>query len=216
MKPLKSKAKPLYRRACRNCSDEFTTQHVTKVFCDDSCRAMSGKGARTHTCSRCGVPHPSVTAAKATCIACLFYDQVRVEKRELRELVDWLGDRGLCFYCGDYASDHEHVVPRVTGLPTWIVRACSECNSIAGGELFTSILEKRDYIRARRTKKYGRILKQPEWTEDELADMGRKLRVGIEAAQRAKKFVQSQIEWDPLALFEHAGDVVQECDSQPH
>jgi hypothetical protein len=132
----------------------------------------------------------------------LLYAQINIEKRELRSIVDWLRNQSICFYCGEYGSEIEHVVPRVTALPTWTVQACGECNKIASGTLFDSVLEKLNFIKEKRRGKYHRVLSEPEWTDDELSELGKNLRSSIAATQRARLVVLSQLEWNPLAVRE--------------
>lgn len=93
----------------------------------------------------------------------------------------------ICAYCGIIADSIDHLVPRhllsraeesmldlskIYRLQKWTLPACRECNSAIGGRIFPSIKERRkcaqDYIR----KKYKRILEMPEWTEEELMEMG--------------------------------------------
>lgn len=62
-------------------------------------------------------------------------------------------DGNTCRYCGDPASDIDHVWPfRLKGThdPTNLVACCSTCNSIAGSLPFPEFVRKRAYILYRR------------------------------------------------------------------
>lgn len=78
--------------------------------------------------------------------------------------------------------------------------ACRECNGMAGGEVFGGITEKLLAIREKRRKRYSKLIKSPSWTNDELEEIGYKLRRKIEAWQLAKECVEGQIAWNPLEL----------------
>ena len=60
-----------------------------------------------------------------------------------------------CFYCGALATHIDHVRPRwwleMHGLPENeldnLVPACARCNLMAGGKVFDSVEEKRNWIR---------------------------------------------------------------------
>lgn len=126
---------------------------------------------------------------------------VRVEKRQLMEVVDFLREKGLCAYCGEYGSEVEHVVPRVSKLPTYTVLACRECNGTAGDRLFASFPEKQSFILAQYKKRYARVLRLPEWTEDEIDEMGYALRKQIEAYQTVKASIERRLEWSLAHAF---------------
>jgi 5-methylcytosine-specific restriction endonuclease McrA len=60
-------------------------------------------------------------------------------------------DKYKCFYCEGKAVTADHIIPRSKGGPdkaSNLVGVCMECNRIAGGRLFDSLVEKAVYIRA--------------------------------------------------------------------
>lgn len=136
------------------------------------------------------------------CAPCKVHRAIVVDKLAFATVVAWMQDHHVCFYCGEYATQKEHVVPRHTLYPTWVVGSCQECNMLAGAEPFISVLDKLLFIRDRRVKRYKKLLQSPDWTDDELQDIGRNLKVAIEAGQRAREVVCSQVNWNPLALRE--------------
>lgn len=186
------------KNTCRRCRKEYRPSKSNRVFCTPTCQVGYHKEMSTRRCSQCGLVHPSVTKGSIVCVHCLYLDVVRYEKQQLADRIEWLRDRGICFYCGEFSSEREHVVPRRSGLPTYTVRACGECNSLAGGELFTSILDKLQYVKERRTKKYSAVLRMPEWTPDELKDLGYAIKVRVESSEQARQLVKSQLAWFPL------------------
>jgi hypothetical protein len=72
---------------------------------------------------------------------------------------------------GEYANEIEHVYPRSTKLPTYVVPACKECNLLASDALFSTFEEKSIYIRNKLRKRYKKILSTPEWTSDEIKEL---------------------------------------------
>ena len=44
------------------------------------------------------------------------------------------------------------------------------------------------------------MLKAHEWSKDELAEMGRNMRLSIETSERVRKCIQALLKWDPLKV----------------
>jgi hypothetical protein len=159
-----------------------------------------GRSMAWKPCAACRIPTQFLLGSgkKAVCAQCHFLEAVQRDRANLEEVIVYLRDKGLCAYCGEYASDVEHVVPRVSRLPTWTVPACHECNAIAGGTVFASFEDKAQFIKDYLAHKYRHVLDSPEWDEDELAEMGHNLRSKIAAAETARKIMQQRISWAPL------------------
>jgi 5-methylcytosine-specific restriction endonuclease McrA len=152
------------------------------------------------SCPRCGVSHWS-SRGGAECSVCRYFELVTVEKAQMREAIDYLKERSMCAYCGDFGSEIEHVVPRCSRLPTYTLLACSECNQIAGGELFQSFEEKRRHIQQGLGAKWRKLIRLPEWTEDELEEMGYSMRSKIKALSAAREWAKRRTEWDWIQTF---------------
>jgi hypothetical protein len=76
----------------------------------------------------------------------------RTAPPQMREYIS-LRDDQQCQYCGDLATETDHIIPWNEGgrtVPANLVASCHRCNAIAGSRLFSDINEKRDYIRAKR------------------------------------------------------------------
>ena len=113
-----------------------------------------------------------------------------------------------CVYCGLVASTVDHVVPRSyrSMIADWrkqegwekipdTVPCCSQCNSIAGANIFASLKEKREYIKDRLRYKYRRLLASAFWNESEIQGLGKSLRSHIEKAERKKIIVLLRLAW---------------------
>lgn len=155
--------------------------------------------ARWPSCQACGLPHWS-TKKSGVCLACNYFDLVRIEKGSFGDAISFLQSSAMCAYCGDYATDVEHVVPRHTRLPTYTLPSCRECNGLAGGILFRSFRDKSAYIKSKILKRYGFVLKTPEWDREELREMGYAMRKQIEAYEAARKSIRRRIDWDWMAV----------------
>ena len=109
-------------------------------------------------------------------------------------------DDDLCYYCGDPAAEVEHVIPRavfqrvrtliandVLDMDFWqelgiyssryrTVRACIECNRLAGAHFDKTASERKARIKAALRRKYRRLLSMPDWTRQELDELDGPLR----------------------------------------
>lgn len=114
-----------------------------------------------------------------------------------------------CEYCGEPAQARDHVVPRafrysmdgtrelqilLARMPD-TVPSCHECNSIAGSDVFQSLDEKRQHIQKRLSEKYQRLLCYPAWDDDEIADMGPRMRQWLAGSEAARRITQIRISW---------------------
>lgn len=153
-------------------------------------------------CASCGLPHFSVAKSMdGVCLACSYFEVCRSEMLSMGDATEWLRERGLCAYCGEYGSEAEHVVPKSSRLPTYTLLACGECNRIAGGLVFRSFVDKRGHIHRELRRKYRRVLRMPEWPEEEMGELGYVLRAQIEVWERARQSVRRRLEWSWLQAF---------------
>lgn len=161
---------------------------------DDATR----KAAALPICQDCGRPHWTVARGgeQRVCSSCRYFASVRNDRRTLSGAIEFLRSRSLCAYCGEAATDVEHVVPRSSKLPTYTVPACKECNGIAGAIVFPSFLAKLNFIQKRIRVRYAKVLKVPEWTDDEIEEMGYAMQQQIIGFQRVRNWVLRRIDWD--------------------
>jgi hypothetical protein len=120
---------------------------------------------------------------------------------QLYEHVGNLGDP--CVYCGVLSSGWDHVPPlHFVGRLTADVRtryhlrllpACTECNCWLSGNVKTTLVERRAYVRQRLQRKYARLLQIPDWHEAELAQLSPKLQFDIRSKLRAAAYIRQRI-----------------------
>lgn len=147
-------------------------------------------------CAQCDMEHRTVTETEVHCVACRWFLSVRIERRSLAEALEFMRSKCLCVYCGDYAAEIEHVIPRVSRLPTYTVPSCRECNGIAGGLLFIGLKQKSEYIRSRLRKRYKHVLSTPHWTPSQLSEMSYSLQKKIGASLAAKRQIKRRVEFE--------------------
>lgn len=148
-------------------------------------------------CDQCNAPMTrgqSIHGA-SVCTACYIHERNIQDQMTLGEVVEMCRERNVCVYCGEWAQDVEHVVPRDTGLPTWTVRACSECNGIAGATLFDGFVDKRNHIHDRLRKRHARLLALPEWDAEEIEEMGRGMQEYVRKSEFARRIVAGRVDF---------------------
>lgn len=106
-----------------------------------------------------------------------------------------------CTYCNAGAEVREHVIPvaylsigrSYDPSKSWIVPACSSCNSLAGVYVAFSIAEKSAFILKKFKSKYKKILNAPEWTEEEMEELDYNLKTMIWGGIIAKRLARERI-----------------------
>lgn len=98
-----------------------------------------------------------------------------------------------CFYCGELATDRDHVFPhsaasvgsrRFEGKE--IVYACHSCNVTLGNHAAMRLDLRVEYLLAKLVKKHKLDRPAVDWDEDELAELSYTLRSGIAGKQRER------------------------------
>ena len=112
---------------------------------------------------------------------------------------------GVCVYCGDHADTVDHVPPihyvsRMIGLGLWrqlgscyTVPACKGCNSLLGGFVGLSILERQKELKVRLRRKYQVLLDGPEWRSSDLQELGCGLRAYVEGLEVTRTWVLARL-----------------------
>lgn len=113
-----------------------------------------------------------------------------------------------CVYCGQNATCKDHVMPLkvasqldLTNKYLWekikhlmvLVPSCSECNSIAGSEVFENIRDKRSYIQNVLKKKHRKWLRHVEWDQEDIEELGPNMLVEVKKAMKNKLVVTRRV-----------------------
>lgn len=124
---------------------------------------------------------------------------VSIAKAERQRISTWLAEHPLvCVYCGDNATDADHLVPEPwTGrairrlVPT--VPACRHCNrTISDAPLFT-VPARAEVVATSIRSKWRRKLQIPDRDETELAEYSFRMRQTISASQAERRFIRARL-----------------------
>jgi len=103
-----------------------------------------------------------------------------------------------CVYCGSSKNiENDHLIPysftylktrhRLTTSKKGTVPACHECNNLLGNKMYTTVSSRAAYLLPKYNKKCDKLSHLPEWTEEELSELGRAMRSVIESGIREKE-----------------------------
>lgn len=111
------------------------------------------------------------------------------------------------------ANTKDHVVPlsilaTIEGLaddvrdeilrkmpPLITVYSCRSCNSTLGARMFRTIGARKTFIKEHMREKYARVLRQPDWSEDEMGELGHTLGALVRQKQELKKIILARLKW---------------------
>lgn len=111
-----------------------------------------------------------------------------------------------CHYCGCPGGTIDHVPPQSArpiilkfGLekqhPFVEVHACSECNSLLGNRALWKLSQRKKFIRRALRRRYKRLLNLPNWTPEQLNELGHTLKSYVQAGLLAKIILKERISW---------------------
>ena len=137
----------------------------------------------------------------------------------LMRMFNFTGEGEPCAYCGVYATEREHVIPKSWihqmmlnysgGIPVKIpneiiVKSCRECNAFASSKVFSSFSKKKEYIKNKVEQKYKKYLRGGLWNDEELAELSGTLLTYIYACNEVKKLVLRRLVYlsnpNPISL----------------
>ena len=108
-------------------------------------------------------------------------------------------NQSKCFYCGDIATDRDHVVPHALSgrnRRIWTldwVHCCRECNRFMGAEAPYSMTERVRIVIGKISKKYKLDQPDPDWDEHDLEGMSRQFVAKIKADARNRTYAEGRI-----------------------
>jgi len=110
-----------------------------------------------------------------------------------------------CMYCGQPADTLDHVPPvsrisdyealRLDRERYFLVRSCADCNVVLGNSLQETILQRAEYLKDRLEQKHRNKLKAQEWDEEELQELGPRLRSSVRAQIRTATRIRARIDY---------------------
>lgn len=113
-----------------------------------------------------------------------------------------------CVYCGAPANTIDHVPPQAarqqlisTGLatkyPFFTVPACKECNSALGKRGLFTVQARRLWVKRWLRRRYYHILRIPDWTDTELAQLSPAFRGYILRGVVLREWVAARVAYRP-------------------
>ena len=107
-----------------------------------------------------------------------------------------------CFYCGKPAEEIDHVIPKkhlknikIDKRRILLIQSCSECNRLLHDSYQNSLEERKQELKNRLKRKYKKFLEMPNWTQEEINELGPVLKQNILIAQEYKKITNERLKW---------------------
>lgn len=123
-------------------------------------------------------------------------------------LYESISNNNICVYCGDDAEVWDHFVPISRAYEVnagfFLLQSCSGCNAAASDVLVNTYFEKKLYIQSVIRRTFKSTLAMPNWSNEELEEMGWSLRIQIEAKMRQKNWLLNRLAWNSERNIAHA------------
>jgi hypothetical protein len=121
-----------------------------------------------------------------------------------------------CTYCGAWdGNNRDHIVPvsynyngRKASTYRNTVPCCQECNVLLSNRLYFSLPSRAAYLLGTYERRYKKLLKQPDWSDEEIEELGPSMRTSIIQTMKDKNEVRRQLEY--LALVADERKVIDE------
>ena len=104
-----------------------------------------------------------------------------------------------CIYCGEPATDRDHVVPHSLTSKverSWttseVVPACRDCNGSLHNRPLLTIAARADWLLRRLFRKQGSLKGRP-WTDEELMELGETLRKYVVSQENKRLTLERRI-----------------------
>lgn len=99
-----------------------------------------------------------------------------------------------CYYCGAHSTQWDHPLPVVFGGDDRVVRACAECNNALNDNVFATMGERCLHVALWLKSRHSSLLRAPSWTDEELEELGPRLRSRIRSELRDRDRLRARIE----------------------
>lgn len=178
-----------HTRTCANCDEVFQPKHPRQSWCSSACKqAIGAERALDRFCLWCGDLLVRDNPKAKFCS-----DKCRLTSFKSKP----------CRYCGEPANSRDHFIPTVfvqrvsdfarVDKSIIIVPACLECNQTAGDKVFNTIKQKRNYIGRQYQKRYAKLIEAPNWTYEEVEELGFMLRSHVERNESVKLLLRKRL-----------------------
>jgi hypothetical protein len=166
----KSRSEP--DKICEFCGEKFRPRALNQRFCNEFCREKRVKVEYDRPCLWCGrsvnSTNPKTKFCSSTCRALASKSQV-------------------CFYCGQPGGKLDKVEDNV-------IRCCIECKVILDSDTrFKTFKSRREFLKRTYLQKNKKVLERPDWTEEEIAEIGYGLQSSVRRFQAEKNILKERL-----------------------
>ncbi len=151
----------------------------------------------TAICREC---HAEFKVWRQGATTCSFKCQLTQWGADLKQI-----ERARCAYCGDPATDEDHIPPRsaVASLRTANIRvfmhtvpSCAECNSaILNRRALWTFAERAAYVADALPQRLAKALACPDWDDEDLEELGPTLRQHVEMSVYRRRWAQDRCDF---------------------
>jgi hypothetical protein len=106
-----------------------------------------------------------------------------------------------CVYCGEVADTRDHFPPRSYGPRGFLLPACRQCNDFAGTEFSLDFQARVHHVKRKLLSRYKRWINTPDWSEEELLELGQNLKLKAKKWQIDKAVAQRRIAWNAMSYL---------------
>lgn len=123
---------------------------------------------------------------------------------------NFVGLENICAYCGDPSDTEDHTVPAwyvaanqrlILTVKLYKVAACRDCNYHAGKVVDRTFLARKRRIASSVRRRHQRLLMSADWTEAELAGLGRTFRDYMENSARQQQHILLRLQFLDSGAF---------------
>lgn len=101
-----------------------------------------------------------------------------------------------CLYCGEPASCRDHFPPASHSTVGVLFPSCLECNLLAGTHHPQDLVSRTRYVRGAIAKRYRKVLETPEWSREEINELGLNLQTGVKIWQTKREKTLKRLAWN--------------------
>lgn len=101
-----------------------------------------------------------------------------------------------CSYCGDIADTMDHFPPRSVTNYGLLIPCCRECNSSLSTLYAFSFKDRAALAKRNIRSKYKKLLRIPDWTDEEFEEMALHMKESVLAGQRIRDQIKERLAWN--------------------
>lgn len=125
-----------------------------------------------------------------------------LEELEKDTKITQIFNQYTCVYCGESATDRDHVIPRSisnfnpkTALTdkTNTIPSCKQCNVSLGNRFIITISERAEFLIKLYTKKFKNLLSMPHHTKEDIKELEGNLKKMVKSQINKKKIILDRL-----------------------